>query len=302
MGVIIISICILISVMMLTLLERQYMGKIQRRTGPSSISINYRFGIIQPIYDGLKLFIKEIIHLLYISKLIYILTPVIFIVIGILIYSIIPLYLSMLIITLLVSYNIIIIFIISSFSSYSILLSGISSNSIYSILGSIRCISQLISYEVYIGIIMIILLYSISYSFISDNLNILYIFIYNIEYLLIIGNIIISIIFFISIIGETNRSPLDISEAESELVSGWNTEYSAIEFAGFMIGEYSIIIILSYIWSSIFLINLFTIFIILLILLLRGTYCRLKQDVLLIFGWKYILLIVLFHISFILYE
>lgn len=202
--------------MMITLLERKYLGYLQRRHG--------RIWAYQRVYDGLKLYVKEILLSLLVSGVLYSLTRIIFMMISIIIYSIVRIYtwdygLSIVIYS--TNYNIIVIFIISSLSSYSILFSGISSNNIYGIIGCMRAISQLISYEVYLGIIMVIILLELNLiGFDGSVLSITNLYNKQVECRIIWGLIGVFIIYIISIIGETNRSRLDISEAESELVSG----------------------------------------------------------------------------------
>lgn len=304
MSILIIFIVILVCVMMITLLERKYLGYLQRRVGRVYWG---KFGILQRVADGLKLYVKEVLLSVLVLGVLYSLTRIIFIMISIVIYSVLPVYnlTENCIVVYRSNYSIIIIFIVSSLSSYSILFSGLSSNNMYSIIGSLRCISQLISYEVYIGIILIIILLLCYYGNIGQILSISNLYRIQVEYSVIIGFIVIFVIYIISIIGETNRSRLDISEAESELVSGWNTEYSAISFAAFMIGEYSIIIVLSYLTSIIFfktevlVLSSATLGIIFTFILSRGTLPRLKQDQLLILGWKYILIIVLAYVCII---
>lgn len=279
---------------MVTLLERKYMGYIQRRIGR-----NYSgyYGVLQRIYDGLKLYIKEILFSSHVHKSVYDITRILFIIVGISIYTLIRLYnVSNSCMNIFNNkFNIIWILILSGITGYSVLFSGFSSNTLYGIIGSLRCISQMVSYEVYFGLSLIVLLLTVRGSSYYNILSMNNIYIIQVEKRLIIGNWILFIIYFISIVGETNRSRLDIAESESELVSGWNTDYSAIKFAGFMIGEYMIIILLSYSCSIIFFsLSLFTIFIIYLFILIRASYRRLRQNDLLSFGWKYILVIIVY--------
>lgn len=278
--------------MFITLLERKLMSKMQCRVGPKLIS---KYGIYQPLADGLKLYIKEIIIPIFVKSKIYKNTSKVFIFIYLLLSLIIPIYLNKRLTNLIDMENMILILIISSLSAYSVLLSGKTSNNSYSLLGGIRCISQLISNEVYICILMIILMYN------NNSISIYHIILNNIESSNLFNNILIFILYIIWLISETNRSPFDISEGESELVSGWNVEYSSIYFASFMIGEYGIIIIFSYLssllWLHYLLPSLF-VFFILNFILFRSTFCRLRQDTLLIISWKYFLIYILYFLLF----
>jgi len=195
------------------------MGYIQRRIGR-----NYSgyYGVLQRIYDGLKLYIKEILFSSHVHKSVYDITRILFIMVGISIYTLIRLYsVSNSCINIFNNkFNIIWILILSGVTGYSVLFSGFSSNTLYGIIGSLRCISQMVSYEVYFGLSLIVLLLTVRGSSYYNILSMNNIYIIQVEKRLIIGNLILFIIYFISIVGETNRSRLDIAESESELVSG----------------------------------------------------------------------------------
>jgi len=214
-----ITLGLLISVMMVTLLERKYMGYIQRRVGRN---VSGMYGIYQRVFDGLKLYIKEILFSSLVVSVIYSLTRVLFIVVGIGIYSLLRLYSnSGLCIGIYNNkYNIILILVLSGITGYSVLLSGFSSNTLYGIIGCLRCISQMVSYEVYFGLSIILLLLSVYLSSYYNILSILLMYVIQVEYRMVIGNMVLLVIYLISIVGETNRSRLDIAESESELVSG----------------------------------------------------------------------------------
>lgn len=210
LEVIEVTVMILISVMYMTLLERKVLGRIQQREGPIIVG---KMGILQPLVDGLKLFIKEKIIPLNIYRSIYNKVAIVYIIIGITTSLLLP-QISNESVVVSSELSTIIIIVISSISCYSVLYSGYSSNNSYSILGSIRCVSQLISYEVYIGLIYIIIMYSVKTGNIEKISN------YQVECPLFWTMPLIYCIYMISIISETNRSPFDISEGESELVSG----------------------------------------------------------------------------------
>lgn len=195
-------------------------------------------------------------------------------------------------------HNILLFFILSRISVYSILLIGWSANSKYRILGSIRRVAQIISYEVsFFLIILLIAIISYSYSFIEISISqniILY----------ISGNIIIFIIWVITCLAETNRRPFDFAEGESELVSGFNVEYMGGWFALIFLAEYIRIIILRMISTLLFFGTLsnysnWIILIIITILLLwvRGSYPRFRYDFLIKLRWKLFLPTCLFIIS-----
>lgn len=275
----------LISVMMITLLERRWMGIVQRRIGRN---INARYGMLQRVWDGLKLYIKERLLRVLLLSIVYLITRLVFLMIGLIITTLVRLRGTNVVI-IENRYSILVILILSSMSGYSIFYSGYGSNNIYSIIGSIRCISQLISYEVYVGLMYIIILYGISEVTRESISSMCLIKRLQLEHWLFISTRGIWIIYIITIISECNRSRFDISESESELVSGWSTEYGGINFASFMIGEYTNIIIMSYISSIIFTGGMWWIIIIIIFIHVRCTFCRLRQDTLLSLGWKYIL-------------
>jgi len=221
---IILIISILIGVAYLTLVERQLMGILQRRKGPLVVGFT---GLLQPLADGLKLFIKEIIIPSSANKVLFILAPIFFFFLALMNWAIIPfsdnLYLAN------INLSILYLLSISSLSVYGIILSGWSSNSNYAFLGSLRSTAQMISYEISISFILIsICLISQSFNLIdiiNNQQNIWNIFTF----------FPLFILFTISILAETNRHPFDLPEAESELVSGYNVEYSAITFAFFFL-------------------------------------------------------------------
>lgn len=196
-----------------------------------------------------------------------------------------------------IKHNILIFFILSRISVYSILLIGWAANSKYSHIGSIRRVAQIISYEVsFFLIILYIVIISFSYSFyqLSQSQNILYFF---------WGNIILLIIWLITCLAETNRSPFDFAEGESELVSGFNVEYIGGWFALIFLAEYIRMIILRIIttilfFNSISYISSLIIIIIITIILLwvRGTFPRFRYDILIKLNWKLFLPISIFYI------
>lgn len=234
---------ILLSVGYLTLLERKIFSSIQRRRGPSFIGF---FGLFQPLADGLKLFLKEVIVPSKANKIIFLLSPILTFFLSLIGWSIIPFnfnnaYFSNL------NLSILFIFALSSLIVYGIIMAGWSSNSKYAFLGSIRSSAQMISYEVSIGIILL----NLSLCLISLNFIEIVLYQQLIWFIFLIFPI--YIMFFVSILAETNRAPFDLTEAESELVSGYNVEYSAVGFAFFFIAEYSNIILMSVITVILFL-------------------------------------------------
>nr|APX40706.1 NADH dehydrogenase subunit 1 [Pachybrachis suffrianii] len=274
-------IMVLISVAFLTLLERKVLGYIQLRKGPNKVGF---IGLIQPFSDAIKLFTKEQTYPFMSNFNLYYVSPVLGFMLSLI------LWVSMPFMSYLLSFNLSVIYFlgVSSLGVYCLMLAGWSSNSNYSLLGSLRSVAQTISYEVsLILIIMSFLFMTLSLSF-FDLMK----FQENIWFIVLMFPL--SIILFVSCLAETNRTPFDFAEGESELVSGFNVEYSSGGFAMIFLAEYSSIIFMSVICSLIFLgadFNSFFFFLKVslmsfLWIWVRGTLPRYRYDKLMYLAWK----------------
>lgn len=277
-----IIIIILIGVAYITLAERKIMGSMQRRKGPNIIGI---YGILQPLADGLKLIIKEIIIPQQSNKIFFMLGPILTLTLSLIIWIPIPFGINSVIYEN--EYGILYVLAISTLSVYILLYSGWASNSRYAFIGAIRAIAQLISYEVSMGIIIIsILLLNNSFNL----LEILHNQIYVPNYLALFP---LLILFFISALAETNRPPFDLAEAESELIAGYIVEYGGLSFAAIYLAEYAFIQSMSVLTSILFFgtTNPFfgTIFIIFGFIWIRATLPRTRYTDLMSLGWTKIL-------------
>nr|WOE90984.1 NADH dehydrogenase subunit 1 [Aequorea sp. MKL-2023] len=284
----IVAVPVLISVAYLTLAERKIIGYSQTRKGPNVVGI---YGLLQPLADGLKLFSKEMVIPNHVSIFLYFFSPILALTLGLAVWGLMPLNCSSVVSD--VNLGILIIFALSSVGVYAILMSGWSSNSKYAFMGSLRAAAQMISYEVSIGLIII------SVILCSGSMNLINI-IYSQEQCtwFIIPLLPAAFMFFISCLAETNRAPFDLTEGESELVSGYNVEYSSMTFALFFLAEYAHIIFMSFLFALIFLGGwsfiissplIFFIkgtFIVFLFVWVRTSFPRLRYDQLMSLLWK----------------
>ena len=231
---------LLVAVAYLTLLERKVMASMQQRRGPNVVGL---FGLLQPLADGLKLLIKETILPSSANTIIFILAPIITFLLALVTWSVIPFGSGMVLIDL--NVGILFVFAISSLGVYGIIAAGWSSNSKYSFLGALRSAAQMVSYEVSIGLIIMCVLLC------AGSLNLSEIVYAQKEVWYCVPLFPLFIMFFISGLAETNRAPFDLPEAE--LVSGYNTEYAAMGFALFFLGEYANMILMCSVLSILFL-------------------------------------------------
>lgn len=285
---------LLISIAFFTLTERKIMASIQRRKGPNVVGF---WGLLQPFADGLKALIKELIIPYQTNRFLFILAPSITFILSILNWAIIPFSYTDVLADL--NYGLLYIYALSSLAVYGIILAGWVSKSKYPFLGAIRSAAQIISYEVSIGLIFVII------SFIAHSLNLTdIVYAQEINHWFIITLFPIAGIFLISIIAETNRAPFDLPEAEAEIVAGYNLEYSSIIFAFFFLGEYGNILLISTLFSLLFLggwlplipifyfispivwLQLKTIFICFMFVLIRATLPRYRYDQLIDICWQ----------------
>ena len=235
---------ILISVAYLTLLERKILGYSQLRKGPNVVGL---YGVLQPLADGVKLFSKEIVLPSHINLMIYMISPVLTLIMGLVPWFIFPWGGVKEGILIAHPYSLLLMLAILSVGIFGVLLSGWSSNSKYAFLGSIRAVAQMISYEVSLSLILMAIIV------VTGSLNLTYIYqIQSIINFLILSLWPIAFIYLVSMLAETNRAPFDLSEGESELVSGYNVEYSSMAFALFFLAEYSHIIFSSFIFVILF--------------------------------------------------
>jgi len=290
-------ITILLSVAFFTLMERKELASMQRRRGPNVVGI---YGSLQAIADGFKLLNKETTIPLYSNYLIFMLAPLFTFILSIFCWAFLPININIVLVD--INIGLLLFFAFSSLGVYGIIVSGWSSNSKYAFLGALRSSAQFISYEISMGLIIIpIILYAGTANIISivEAQNDLY-YVKPFFHLFIL--------FLVSALAETNRIPFDLPEAESELVSGYNVEYSSIGFTFFFLAEYSNIILMSCIitciffggWVEIFYFKFFYmdgvfwfcikfLFLMFVFVWIRGTLPRYRYDQLMMLGWKVIL-------------
>ena len=233
---------LLISVAYFTIAERKMMGSIQRRRGPNVIGF---LGLLQPLADGLKLFVKETILPSNSNIHMFLLAPIISFVLSLIGWSVIPLSKNIVISD--INLGILYLFGVSSLSVYGLIMAGWSSNSKYPFLGSLRSAAQMVSYEVSIGFIIV------NVCICAGSFNLSNIVLSQEKVWYLIPLLPMFVLFYVSMLAETNRHPFDLPEAEAELVSGYNVEYSAMTFALFFLGEYANMLLMSAFSSILFL-------------------------------------------------
>ena len=233
---------ILVSVALIVWFDRRVWAFVQKRRGPNVVG---PFGLFQTVADALKYIFKEIIIPASANKIIFILAPIVTMTLALIAWAVIPFSEELVLSN--INVGILYLFAISSLGVYGIIMGGWASNSKYPFLGSIRSAAQMVSYEVSIGIIIINVLLCVG----SLNLKDIVLAQKNIWF--IIPLFPMFVIFFISALAETNRPPFDLPEAESELVAGYQTEYSGMMFAMFWLGEYANILLMCAMGSILFL-------------------------------------------------
>nr|AUR43717.1 NADH dehydrogenase subunit 1 [Lasioderma serricorne] len=277
----ILLISVLVGVAFLTLLERKILGYIQIRKGPNKVGF---MGILQPFSDAIKLFSKEQTNPFMSNFNLYYFSPIMNLFLGLFIWLSFPFMGKF----IMFNFNVLFFLACSSVMVYSIMISGWASNSNYSMLGGMRAVAQSISYEVSLVLILISFLIMIS------SFNLFQFMIYQSYMWFIFMFLPLSIMWIVSCLAETNRTPFDFAEGESELVSGFNIEYSSGGFALIFMAEYSSIIFMSFLCSMMFMggdllsfmfflkISLMSFFWI----WVRGTLPRYRYDKLMYMAWK----------------
>ncbi|RZO49185.1 MAG: NADH-quinone oxidoreductase subunit NuoH [Candidatus Pelagibacterales bacterium] len=233
---------VLVSVALIVWLDRRVWAFVQKRKGPNVVG---PFGLLQTLADALKFIFKEIIIPASANKIIFILAPIVTLTLSLVAWAVIPFSNEMVLAN--INVGILYLFAVSSLSVYGIIMGGWASNSKYPFLGAIRSAAQMISYEVSIGIIIVNVLLCVG----SLNLNKIVLAQENVWFIFPLFPMFI--VFFISALAETNRPPFDLPEAESELVAGYQTEYSGMMYAMFWLGEYANILLLCALGSILFL-------------------------------------------------
>lgn len=302
--VLIVIVPLLLSVAFVTIAERKVMGSMQRRLGPNKVGY---YGLLQPFADALKLFVKESVIPAHSNKVLFLFAPMISFITSMLAWGVIPFGAGLTLSDL--SLGIFYLLAVGSLGIYGVVLAGWSANSKYAFLGGLRSTAQMISYEVVMGleILTVIIL--------TGSLNVTNIIQNQISIWYIIPLLPMGLMFLITIVAETNRAPFDLPEAESELVAGFFTEHSSIPFVMFFLAEYASMILMSTLYSILFLggyllpyfgevnilLNIFsglslgikTCLILFIYIWLRASFPRLRYDQLMSFCWTGMLPIVL---------
>lgn len=303
--VLLIVVGVLISVAYLTYAERKVMGGMQKRQGPITVG---PFGLLQPIADGLKLFSKETIIPSQSSKVVFLLAPILLFALSLVAWAVIPFDRDWVLAN--INVGILYLFAISSMGVYGIIMAGWASNSRYAFLGGLRSASQMVSYEVSMGLIIVTVLLC------TGSLNLQDIVLAPRPVWMQVLLFPMFIVFLISILAECNRAPFDLPEGESEITGGFMVEYSAMAFALFFLGEYANMILMSAMATTLFLggwlppfgmwflgfvpgiiwFALKTCAILFFFIWARATLPRFRYDQLMRLGWKVFLPLTLFWV------
>ena len=307
LKVILIVLPLLLSVAYLTYAERLVIGLMQMRRGPNRVG---PFGLLQPIADAVKLIFKETIVPTPASKIVFMIAPMITFILSLVGWAVIPFSEGWVLSDM--NVGVLYVLAVSSLGVYGIIMAGWASNSKYAFLGAIRSSAQMISYEVSMGLVIVTVLLvtgSLNLSEIVEHQRDMPFWIH-----LLLAPM--AVVFFISVLAETNRLPFDLPEAESELVAGYNVEYSSMSFALFFLGEYANMILVSAMTvtffmggylppfgiSFLYLIPGFIWFVLKICFLLfvflwiRATLPRYRYDQLMHLGWKVFLPLTLFWV------
>ena len=296
---------VLVSVAMIVWLDRRIWGLVQKRRGPNVVG---PFGLLQTLADALKYVLKEVIIPASANKPVFILAPIITMTLALIAWAVIPMSETMILAD--INVGLLYLFAVSSLGVYGIIMGGWASNSKYPFLGAIRSAAQMVSYEVSIGIIIINVLLCVG------SLNLKDIVLAQKDLWFVIPLFPMFVIFFISALAETNRPPFDLPEAEAELVSGYQTEYSGMMYAMFWLGEYANILLMCAMGAILFLggwlspLDIFPfnaipgpvwmilkiLFLFFLFALVKAIVPRYRYDQLMRLGWKILLPFSLFYV------
>ena len=280
----------------LTLAERKVIGWMQIRIGPNRVGY---FGLLQPLADGLKLLMKEIIVPSGANKFLFIIAPILTLMPALAVWAVVPFNAELVVAN--VNAGLLYVLAMASLGVYGVIIAGWASNSKYAFLGSLRSAAQIVSYEIAMGFALVTVLMA------AQSLN--------------LGDIVrgqqgahgllnwyfiplfpMFVVYFISGVAETNRAPFDVAEGESEIVAGFHVEYSGMAFALFFLGEYANMILVSFLTSIMFLggwlspvpflpdsilwMLIKVAFVLFLFLWFRATFPRYRYDQLMRLGWK----------------
>nr|YP_010022588.1 NADH dehydrogenase subunit 1 [Sarcophaga carnaria]YP_010022861.1 NADH dehydrogenase subunit 1 [Sarcophaga aegyptica]QAA79106.1 NADH dehydrogenase subunit 1 [Sarcophaga dux]QOP39435.1 NADH dehydrogenase subunit 1 [Sarcophaga carnaria]QOP39722.1 NADH dehydrogenase subunit 1 [Sarcophaga aegyptica] len=280
-GSLLLIIFVLVSVAFLTLLERKVLGYIQIRKGPNKVGIA---GIPQPFCDAIKLFTKEQTYPLLSNYISYYFSPIFSLFLSLLVWMCMPLFVK------LFSFNLGLLFFLccTSLGVYTVMIAGWSSNSNYALLGGLRAVAQTISYEVSLALVLL------SFVFLIGGYNMLMFYKYQLFIWFLFIMFPMALVWFSISLAETNRTPFDFAEGESELVSGFNVEYSSGGFALIFLAEYASILFMSMLFCVMFLgSDVFSLlfyvkltFISFMFIWVRGTLPRFRYDKLMYLAWK----------------